>query len=764
MCTLDIICETIMGYVINAQKNKCSDYVQAIQVVGEAFTRRLESPAFWIEPIFRLSQSGRQFFDSIKELHEFTTKVIQGRKKELQKEPQEAFNNADDDDVYGMKSSYRRPFLDILLREHLKDPHNFTEEDVREEVDTFMFEGHDTTAMGISWALYLIGLYREQQDLIHQELDSIFGDDKVRQITSNDLKEMKYLECCLKESQRLYPSVPFIARTCKGNLVIAGNTVPKGATVQIPIYNLHRDETVFPKPEEFIPERFLPENAKGRHPFAYIPFSAGPRNCIVAVSVSPPATTREERKEELPSSRESLLCVPEVAIVPLQDYRRLTRHSKFVQKQPLRWLERLGHPLDVSLAVALLVPRRPTSRLRRMSRALSWAFSERLLDLNGSGIETNCAWTLRGSVRRKQGLLDFRREVAATEVDGSRRIYLVFSPSQFPADTVQAYKSRGLRLLRFGGSPASQGDSFFLILVVGWLTLETANVWQRRQPRRRQTAKTFSMKRDLGQATRPRCLLSPLVTLGDESTPTTEFGHVTSGGTDMTAGKQCGTPERVPTTYHVISHSAHCCTPPEDHLTLEGIELAPMARNLPSRKGRAGNELDFSPFAMFIALRKHVVTWSRAGEFLLLTDGSRERASPEPLATPIDVTAHVTRKMVKELRADGTIPWSQSGSAKSASSRRSSSLCHVCKNQIREKRGAVHAQCRQQRHRSDVTKTRCLPPPSTTWACEKRTEKEAESETSAGGGEGKGSRDDGGLRDRSKRNATKDATQKNSSF
>ncbi|CAN8020263.1 unnamed protein product [Ixodes persulcatus] len=280
MCTLDIICETIMGYVINAQKNKCSDYVQAIQVVGEAFTRRLESPAFWIEPIFRLSQSGRQFFDSIKELHEFTTKVIQGRKKELQKEPQEAFNNADDDDVYGMKSSYRRPFLDILLREHLKDPHNFTEEDVREEVDTFMFEGHDTTAMGISWALYLIGLYREQQDLIHQELDSIFGDDKVRQITSNDLKEMKYLECCLKESQRLYPSVPFIARTCKGNLVIAGNTVPKGATVQIPIYNLHRDETVFPKPEEFIPERFLPENAKGRHPFAYIPFSAGPRNCI----------------------------------------------------------------------------------------------------------------------------------------------------------------------------------------------------------------------------------------------------------------------------------------------------------------------------------------------------------------------------------------------------------------------------------------------------------------------------------------------------
>ncbi|CAN7939371.1 unnamed protein product [Ixodes hexagonus] len=220
LCTLDIICETIMGYVLNAQKNKRSDYVQAIQVVGEAFTRRLESPAFWIDSIFRLSQSGKQFFESVRSLHEFTTKVIQERKKELQKQPPDAFEHCDDDDVYGLKTNHKRPFLDILLREHLKDPQNFTEEDVREEVDTFTFEGHDTTAMGISWALYLIGLYHEHQDLIHQELVSIFGDDKVRQITSEDLKEMKYLECCLKESQRLYPSVPFISRTCSEELVI----------------------------------------------------------------------------------------------------------------------------------------------------------------------------------------------------------------------------------------------------------------------------------------------------------------------------------------------------------------------------------------------------------------------------------------------------------------------------------------------------------------------------------------------------------------
>ncbi|KAK8756182.1 hypothetical protein V5799_001116 [Amblyomma americanum] len=209
--------------------------------------------------------------------------VIRERKEELLSCPelQAAIEEAPEaSDAYGLRGKVRKPFLDILLREHIKDPENFREEDVREEVDTFMFEGHDTTAMGMSWALYLIGLYQEHQELIRRELDAIFGSDRNRPITSEDLKQMKYMECCLKESQRLYPSVPFITRNCEQDVTIAGRKLPKGADVQIGIYNLHRDPEFFPKPEEFIPERFFPENVKGRHPFAFIPFSAGPRNCI----------------------------------------------------------------------------------------------------------------------------------------------------------------------------------------------------------------------------------------------------------------------------------------------------------------------------------------------------------------------------------------------------------------------------------------------------------------------------------------------------
>ncbi|KAL1473207.1 hypothetical protein MTO96_038843 [Rhipicephalus appendiculatus] len=134
--------------------------------------------------------------------------------------------------------------------------------------------------MGISWALFLIGHHPEEQRKIHEELDQIFGDDKERYVNFEDLRQMKYLECAIKESLRIYPSVPMVTRKCEEPFQIDGATLPAGTMVQVAAYFLHRDPEVFPKPEEFHPERFFPENSKGRHPFAYAPFSAGPRNCI----------------------------------------------------------------------------------------------------------------------------------------------------------------------------------------------------------------------------------------------------------------------------------------------------------------------------------------------------------------------------------------------------------------------------------------------------------------------------------------------------
>ncbi|XP_046504755.1 cytochrome P450 4V2 isoform X2 [Equus quagga] len=167
-------------------------------------------------------------------------------------------------------------WLDIFFlmfkegREHrrlLKILHNFTN------------NGHDTTAAAINWSLYLLGCYPEVQKKVDSELEEVFGKSD-RPATLEDLKKLKYLECVMKETLRLFPSVPLFARNLNEDCEVAGYKIVKGSQAIIVSYALHRDSRYFPNPEEFKPERFFPENSQGRHPYAYVPFSAGPRNCI----------------------------------------------------------------------------------------------------------------------------------------------------------------------------------------------------------------------------------------------------------------------------------------------------------------------------------------------------------------------------------------------------------------------------------------------------------------------------------------------------
>ena len=94
------------------------------------------------------------------------------------------------------------------------------------------------------------------------------------------MRQMKYLECVMKEVQRLYPTAPFIGRMLTQETEINGYTVPSGTTAGILTFLVHRDPRIYKEPERFDPERFTPEASVGRHPFAFLPFSAGPRNCI----------------------------------------------------------------------------------------------------------------------------------------------------------------------------------------------------------------------------------------------------------------------------------------------------------------------------------------------------------------------------------------------------------------------------------------------------------------------------------------------------
>lgn len=123
--------------------------------------------------------------------------------------------DVDDNDVGAKK---RQAFLDLLI-EAGQDGVVLTDEEVKDQVSTIMFEGHDTTAAASSFFLCMMGCHPEIQEKVIQELDEIFGDSD-RPANYQDTTNMHYLERCLMETLRMYPPVPIIARKINTDLKI----------------------------------------------------------------------------------------------------------------------------------------------------------------------------------------------------------------------------------------------------------------------------------------------------------------------------------------------------------------------------------------------------------------------------------------------------------------------------------------------------------------------------------------------------------------
>eukprot|EP00026_Physarum_polycephalum_P008414 Phypoly_transcript_08498.p1 GENE.Phypoly_transcript_08498~~Phypoly_transcript_08498.p1 ORF type:complete len:467 (+),score=72.41 Phypoly_transcript_08498:91-1491(+) len=138
--------------------------------------------------------------------------------------------------------------------------------------------GHETTARAIGWSLYYIGKNPDMQDKIYREIVQF---TKGAGVSHDDIKQMNYLDMFVKEVLRIRPSVgQFPARYSRDDVTICGHFIPKNTPILLSIYTLQHLKEFWPNPEVFDPERFSPENAKNRHPFAYLPFSLGRRACI----------------------------------------------------------------------------------------------------------------------------------------------------------------------------------------------------------------------------------------------------------------------------------------------------------------------------------------------------------------------------------------------------------------------------------------------------------------------------------------------------
>ncbi|XP_053075685.1 cytochrome P450 4F2 isoform X1 [Acinonyx jubatus] len=273
LMTLDSLQKCVFSFDSNCQE-KPSEYIAAILELSALVAKRHQQIFMHMDFLYYLTPDGQRFHRACRLVHNFTDAVIQERRRTLP-------DDGVDDFLKAKAKAKTLDFIDVLLLTKDKDGKQLSDEDIRAEADTFMFGGHDTTASGLSWVLYNLAKHPEYQERCRQEVQELLKDREPKEIEWDDLAQLPFLTMCIKESLRLHPPVTVVSRCCTQDIVLPdGRVIPKGVICLVSIFGTHHNPSVWPDPEVYNPFRFDPENIKERSSLAFIPFSAGPRNCI----------------------------------------------------------------------------------------------------------------------------------------------------------------------------------------------------------------------------------------------------------------------------------------------------------------------------------------------------------------------------------------------------------------------------------------------------------------------------------------------------
>lgn len=143
-------------------------------------------------------------------------------------------------------------------------------------------QAFETTANTVGYILMCLGMHSQYQERLFEEVNSVIGHQRDSHISYKQIQDMVYMDMVINETMRVMAPVPLIARTTKKNVTIQnGITLPKGLQVAIDIFNMQRDVDIWGEhAKHFYPDHFIKDNITNKHPYAFIPFSKGMRNCI----------------------------------------------------------------------------------------------------------------------------------------------------------------------------------------------------------------------------------------------------------------------------------------------------------------------------------------------------------------------------------------------------------------------------------------------------------------------------------------------------
>jgi cytochrome P450 len=250
--TLDIAAKTLFGAEVGDQAHAIAE---ALEVAQGNFLQRFNS--LLPLPMWVPTPANLRMRRAVKRLDDVIYGIIHQRRQ----------NPADRGDL-----------LSLLL--HARDEDDgtgMTDKQLRDEAMTLFLAGHETTALTLSWAWYLLAQHPEAEAKLIAEIDTILAG---RTPTVDDWPKLKYAEMVALEAMRLYPPAYVIGREALIDLDIGGYHVPKGTTMLMPAWVIHRDARWYDEPERFRPERWGEERMKSMPKFAYFPFGGGPRVCI----------------------------------------------------------------------------------------------------------------------------------------------------------------------------------------------------------------------------------------------------------------------------------------------------------------------------------------------------------------------------------------------------------------------------------------------------------------------------------------------------
>jgi cytochrome P450 len=171
----------------------------------------------------------------------------------------------------------KNDLLARLLRAQGDDGAKMSDRQVRDEVLTLFLAGHETTATALAWAVHCLCKNPAVYERVQAEVDALAGEP-----TFADLSRLPLTLRVFKEALRLYPPVPLFTRQAREEATLDGVTIRRNDAVLVSPWALHRRADLWPDPERFDPDRFLPERESGRSRYAWLPFGAGARVCIGA--------------------------------------------------------------------------------------------------------------------------------------------------------------------------------------------------------------------------------------------------------------------------------------------------------------------------------------------------------------------------------------------------------------------------------------------------------------------------------------------------